>query len=171
MNVEQARKNFETATAIRKEAERKLGDVHRLVNGAVEAEKAAESILLDIIANEPTEDKIIDMNHFVDSGLMVQFWNSSTHVHYGYLKGALTQDVYRYRNNNNDLYKYCSPKFNHDYASMIGWDKSPIPEGYEIEYIEFGDPFPFTTNDYNGERWDQISVFRIVGIKDKFKHE
>ncbi|MCP4488766.1 MAG: hypothetical protein GY820_15860, partial [Gammaproteobacteria bacterium] len=49
MNYEQARKNLETATAIRKEAERKLEDHYELVNGANEAEKAAESILLDIV--------------------------------------------------------------------------------------------------------------------------
>ncbi len=73
MNIEQARKNLETATAIRKEAEQKLEDHYNLVNGANEAEKAAESIFLDILANEPAEDKVIDMSHFIGSNLIMEF--------------------------------------------------------------------------------------------------
>ncbi|MCP4502707.1 MAG: hypothetical protein GY822_22405, partial [Deltaproteobacteria bacterium] len=97
MNVEQARMKVAAATQARKEAERKLEDHYELVNGANEAEKAAESILLDIVANEPTEDKIIDMSHFINSGLIVEFYNEDSIRHLGYLQNVLDQGEYRYR--------------------------------------------------------------------------
>ncbi len=167
MNVEQARKNFETATVIRKEAEQKLEDHYNLVNGANEAEKAAESIFLDILANEPTEDKVIDMSHFIGSNLIMSFHNNAPDGCLHYLQNIL--DSGEYRTNNGFLFENCEPMFNYDYASMTGWSKPPIPEGYVIEVFFYSDVIK-SYHDYSGVIWKNVRIFRITGIRDKFKH-
>ncbi len=172
MNVEQARKNVAIVERELEEADRNLQNHHGLVKAASEEVArleatlgAANSLLLTAIANEPTEDKVIDMSHFIDSGLMMYFKNG----HYGYLKGI---DGRLYKNQRGQLSGNCQPIFNHDYASMEGWDKSPIPEGYVIRYKKFKNDFViYYKSDYSKLDWSKVAMFRIVGIKDKFKHE
>ncbi len=172
MNVEQARKNLYVAEQNRKDAERNAKHYNELVNSAVEAEKCSRRHFELLIANEPTEDKIIDMSHFIDSGLLMRFSDYTDSVgRLAYLQNILSQDEYKYRNSNDALYRRCTPQFNKDYASMEGWDKPPIPEGYVIKLVYFGDPTIFTTADYTTVIWENVRMFRITAIKDGFKHE
>ncbi len=137
MSIEQARQFVARAERELEDVERKLQNHQELVK-STSAEVAisktklgtANSILLDIIDNEPTEDKVIDMNH-------------------------------------------CSPIFNYNYASMTGWSKPPIPEGYMIEYVFLGHNTIFVPvdDDYDKLDWSKVAIFRIVAIKDGFKHE
>ncbi len=178
INIAQARNKVAVLEYDLEEANEQLQSGHRLVKTALaEAERLeaaledANSVLQATIANEKTEDKIIDMSHFIGSGLMMAFWYcGNDSISYGYLQGILTSGVFR--TSSDFLFKRCRPILNHDYALMTGWDKPPIPEGYVIEYKKFKS-MQFTHYEpvYDKLDWSGVAMFRIVAIKDGFKHE
>ncbi len=171
MNIEQAKKNVEVAKYDLEVAKHDLEVTERFRGEAKATLEAAESILLDIIANEPTEDKVIDMSHFIDSGLIMRFNDYTDSIgSLGYLQNILGRGGHKYRNSNHSLYKYCSPIFNHDYASMDGWDTPPIPEGYVINFLHYDGQCGDKCCDYNDMVWEDVRIFRIVAIKDGCKH-
>ncbi len=173
MNVEQARNKLAVAEYDLKEAREDLSDKHMVVKFAEEAVKFAEGDLQDAIANEPTEDKVIDMNPFIGLDLIMRFWDDGFPMEQlGYLHNILTSGENKYLTNNGSLFKHCKPIFHHDYASMTGWFKPPIPEGYIIEYVSSGHYTIFTlVDDYDKLSWSDVRIFRIVAIKHGFKHE
>ncbi len=154
----------------KEQAEQNVRDVKQKQENLEAELVAAESILLDIIANEPTEDKVIDMSHFIDSGLMMRFRDrSNISTTYDYLKEIRGNLYFNYRDVD---FRCCQPLVNRPYASMEGWDKSPIPEGYVIEYKKFKSSMVIRYEaDYNELDWSEIGMFRITAIKDGFKHE
>ncbi len=171
MNIEQAENEV---TAVEQEvfkAERDLATAN-------EALLFARGVLRDLRqakANEPTEDKIIDMSHFIDSGLIMEFWSDVSKMKWlDYLHVILNVSNCKYTNKHGESFKYCSPKVNHDYASMTGWDKPPIPEGYKIEATLTATGCTdsrLKIIEYGGLDWNNVLVFRITGIRDGFKHE
>ncbi len=179
MNVEQARKNVAIVERELEEADRNLQNHHGLVKAASEEVArleatlgAANSLLLTAIANEPTEDKVIDMSHFIDSGLEMEFWNGVLKMKWsGYLHVILNVSNCKYTNKHGESFEYCSPKFNYDYASMTGWDKPPIPEGYVINFLHYDGQCGDKCCDYNDMVWEDVRIFRITSIKDGCKHE
>ncbi|MCP4443619.1 MAG: hypothetical protein GY810_32345 [Aureispira sp.] len=174
MNIKQAKKKVEAAKNDLKEKTRKLEDDYALVAARNDFSISAARIALfkaevsldQAIANE---NKGIKMYHFIGSGLMMEFYDHFHDVQYGYLKEIKKGMIKSYINQRGDGFKHCQPIFNDSYASITGWVKPPIPEGYVIHYADFGEYWIVSTDDYSTLDWDKIRIFRIMSVRDDYK--
>ena len=118
--------------------------------------------------------KVIDMSPMIESGLLCNMGGDK--------KSACARRLISI--NNNEPFRYvdhvtpgaywekCTPLFNHWYASPTGWDKCPIPEGFEIEYLDVDSGIDISKSYkpwYNYD-WNDVRIFRITRKLDDYTY-
>ena len=122
--------------------------------------------------------KVIDMSPMIESGLLCEFSDRLLPIlSNDRLKTAslLTEIIAAsgFSNKNGDVWARCTPLYNHWYASPTGWDKCPIPEGFEIEYLDVDSGIDISKSYkpwYNYD-WNDVRIFRITRKLDDYKYQ
>ena len=105
--------------------------------------------------------KIIDMAHFIKSGVDCEFSDTGNSWCLASRLVRINEDNY---SDGNDVWKHCQPRMNH--KMYHDGCECPLPEGFEIE-LYYRDTAVETISDYYfGVRWDHNgSSIDIIGYK------
>jgi hypothetical protein len=115
------------------------------------------------------QKKVIDMSPMIRSGLLCSFSDPSivSNNCISQLKGFYGL----YVTGDEKARKICTPLLNHWYASDNGWNKCPIPEGFEIYYRNHDDSEAYYSDDsdrWGDEVWSNIIMFKIIRKLDDY---
>ncbi|MCP4988408.1 MAG: hypothetical protein GY928_20860 [Colwellia sp.] len=63
-----------------------------------------------------------------------------------------------------ERFRQCKPRMGeYIHASENGWDKCPIPKGYNIQYHHYQPGGPIISSEYLNLYWETIYMFKILG--------
>ena len=115
--------------------------------------------------------KKIDMSVCIESGIDCEFSDLKSdygHTYIGNLLNIISgiEDKYVAKIDN---YSYCRPRMNHVHGCPDGFDKCPLPEGFEVRYW-----WPVGLHNIADSRmivndntqWQDITHFEVTGIAD-----
>lgn len=125
-----------------------------------------------------TKKKKIDMSVFIENDFLMQFGDLKGCMKtYGKIIKILENKKYKYLIEGNGCFKYCQPLFNHVYACPNGFDKCPIPAGFEVR-LYLRDGGLIVVPRYYKLRWRKkddlvgstdIIAFEIIGLADSYE--
>jgi len=114
------------------------------------------------------ELKKIDMSVCIESGIDCEFTDNERFYNSTISKLTKSNIIYWTEKNK----KQCRPRMNHIHASPTGWDKCPIPKGFNIKiYWVTSQYMPLACEEfstyYEMERsWSNIVMFEVTGIAE-----
>ena len=154
------------------ELEQLAVDTHKYLRHTELGDTARVFDTLNRIGKElaKSQRKVIDMSPMIGSGLLCSF--SDPLIVSNNCISQLTGFYGLYVNGDGKAWKICTPLLNHWYASPEGWDKCPIPEGFEIEYLKDDNGYASRTSGsyqlWNTYSWIGVIMFRIIRKLDDY---
>jgi hypothetical protein len=114
-----------------------------------------------------SQKKVIDMSPMIDSGLLCDLRHEFVHREMPPLSCVISSDFF---DEHRRLWEKCTPLLNYWYASPEGWNKCPIPEGFEIEYfdVDNGIRTSIGYKRWNIHGWNDVRMFRIIRKLDDY---
>ena len=123
--------------------------------------------------NKPA-NKIIDMAHFIKSGIDMEFWDDSVKEAYIGTLDSISHSNARYKSSNGygdfGTYENCRPRMNHKMFHDGG--DCPLPEGFKLKLYCRGSA-EVITHVYAGRGWihgttsfADIIGYEILGLAD-----
>ena len=108
--------------------------------------------------------KIIDMAHFIESGIDMEFWDdaSDSYTNISILDSINVGLNYAFVSKIS-RYKHCRPRMNHIHAWQGG--ECPLPEGFKVRLM-FRDGAAVVTHTYSDLKWvsSEFKVFTHADI-------
>jgi len=108
--------------------------------------------------------KIIDMDHFIESGIDMEFWDdaSDSYTNISILDSINVGLNYAFVSKIS-RYKHCRPRMNHIHAWQGG--ECPLPEGFKVRLM-FRDGAAVVTHTYSDLKWvsSEFKVFTSADI-------
>ena len=110
--------------------------------------------------------KIIDISHFIKSGIDCEFSDSEVFLQIGKLTGIQNGEFCK---DNYQGFNYCRPRMNHKMYHDGG--ECPLPEGFRVKFY-FRDGESLTNVKYKNARWylcqegRDIIGYEVLGLAD-----